>query len=145
MTNFWLSPAVRWDANWFTRGLCLIGLPLVTVVFALAALAVHTQGSGDPSTGYFVAKTSDDACTGSLSSTPGGAPTVEVHLSRSSRSICGKITTGQRIYYDPVTLYESPGPSNYLVGTALLGLLAAGSAYLTVLVWVAWIRRLRRA
>ncbi|MEX0428816.1 hypothetical protein AB3X52_14410 [Nocardioides sp. DS6] len=141
MTNFWLSPAVRWDANWFTRGLCLIGLPLVTVVFALSALAVHAQGPGSVSVGYAVASTNQ--CSGQVADSRGGSPTATVQGRRPMHGTCGW-KAGAKVYYDAATLKEVPGPSNYLVGTVVLGLLGAGSAALTILVWVSWVTGRRR-
>lgn len=138
------TPLVRWDANRFTRALCLIGAPLCMLVFAFSALALHAAGPGNPSTGYVVSSGSENGCTAHLAETPGGPATVVVQLKRSSRGICGKVSPGQRILFDPATHQEMQGRTNYIAGVILFGLLTAGMLVLTVMIYVAWVRRLRR-
>ncbi|MEX0428819.1 hypothetical protein AB3X52_14425 [Nocardioides sp. DS6] len=130
-----------WGATAFTRFVFLIGLPIFAVILGLSANAVHQQGPGDLTSGYVVG--ASQGCSAHIATTPHGPATLVVQL-KSGKYGCGKVAAGHRIYYDAGALKEVPGPSNYVVGTALLGLLALAAAVCSVLVWISWVGLRRR-
>lgn len=115
----------------------LLLLTLVALVLAASSVAVFRHGPGEMSKGYLASTSGDGSCIGHLATSPGGPATVQVTLTKTkSGTGCGTHASGHRVYYDPNTLDEVPGPVNYLIGGGLLGLFAlaclAGAGYVAL-------------